>query len=243
MSVGELSVTAIRSVVRRYSDACLVAAARKRAGGRARYPRRNRALMPLRWHSRTLVVDGNRVRVSMAAGAPRIPATARLARSFARRWQLEAATRRNPGVQPRVRQVRSLVGSGTRRGEISTTVSASPSTTAKRVSRPPSPVPVGGVDTSPKAPIRTPWESHTAPPASQHGTGSARNIKSPWANSRGIGVVLARRQQVPKPPDAAAHSTSRRVATCPCARSSSDPKNRHAPRTHNRNRSLRAGYA
>jgi hypothetical protein len=33
--VGELSQTAIRSVVRRYSDACLVTAARKRAGDRA----------------------------------------------------------------------------------------------------------------------------------------------------------------------------------------------------------------
>jgi putative transposase len=48
--VGELSVAAIRSVVRRYSDAYLVTAARKRAGGRARYPRRKRAVMPLRWH-------------------------------------------------------------------------------------------------------------------------------------------------------------------------------------------------
>jgi putative transposase len=43
--VGELSVTALRSVVKRYSDACFESARRKRRGEVARYPRRRRALM------------------------------------------------------------------------------------------------------------------------------------------------------------------------------------------------------
>jgi IS605 OrfB family transposase len=70
VEVGELSATAIRSVVRRYSSACCEVAKRKRAGHTAHYPRRKRALFPLRWHSGTFSVEGNRVRVSMAAGAP-----------------------------------------------------------------------------------------------------------------------------------------------------------------------------
>jgi IS605 OrfB family transposase len=69
VTVGELSQTAIRSVVRRYSDACLVTAARKRAGRRARYPRRKRGLVPLRWHSGTFRVEDQRVRLQVAQGA------------------------------------------------------------------------------------------------------------------------------------------------------------------------------
>src|SRR5712692_5601508 len=57
VEVGELSVTAMRSVVRRYSDACLATAASKRAGQRAHYPRRKRNLVPLRWHSGTFHVE------------------------------------------------------------------------------------------------------------------------------------------------------------------------------------------
>jgi IS605 OrfB family transposase len=68
VDVGELSVAAMRSVVRRYSSACLEVAKRKRAGERARYPRRKRALVPLRWHNGTFSVEGRRVRVSMAHG-------------------------------------------------------------------------------------------------------------------------------------------------------------------------------
>ena len=45
---GERSVTAMRSVVRRYSDAFFASAARKRAGEPARYPRRRRRLFPVR---------------------------------------------------------------------------------------------------------------------------------------------------------------------------------------------------
>jgi IS605 OrfB family transposase len=68
--VGELSVTGIRSVVRRYSDAFFTTAARKRAGQRARYPRRRRRLFPVRWYSNTFHVQGRRVRLSTARGAP-----------------------------------------------------------------------------------------------------------------------------------------------------------------------------
>jgi len=78
VEVGELSVAAMRSVVRRYSSACVEVARRKRAGERAHYPRRKRALVPLRWHSGTFAIEGRRVRVSMAAGAP--PCWLRLSR-------------------------------------------------------------------------------------------------------------------------------------------------------------------
>jgi IS605 OrfB family transposase len=67
--VGELSVTAMRSVVRRYSDAFFETAKRRRAGERARYPRRKRALFPLRWYQGTFAVDGRRVRLSTARGS------------------------------------------------------------------------------------------------------------------------------------------------------------------------------
>jgi IS605 OrfB family transposase len=70
VTVGELSMTATRSVVRRYSDACFVTAARKRAGERARYPRRKRGLVPLRWSSGTFTVEQSRVRLNVARGAP-----------------------------------------------------------------------------------------------------------------------------------------------------------------------------
>jgi IS605 OrfB family transposase len=68
--VGELSVAAARSVLRRYSDACLTAAARKRAGERARYPRRKRALMPVRFYAGTFSLEGTRLRLSTAMGTP-----------------------------------------------------------------------------------------------------------------------------------------------------------------------------
>ena len=68
--VGELSVAAMRSVVRRYSDGFFQTAARKRAGERARYPRRKRRLFPLRWYHGTFTIEGNRVRLSTARGTP-----------------------------------------------------------------------------------------------------------------------------------------------------------------------------
>ncbi|MGH8985122.1 MAG: RNA-guided endonuclease InsQ/TnpB family protein [Acidimicrobiia bacterium] len=69
---GELSVAAVRSVVRRYSDAVFETARRRRCGERARYPRRRRAFFPTRWHRGTFVLKGERVRLSVAAGQPEL---------------------------------------------------------------------------------------------------------------------------------------------------------------------------
>src|SRR5207245_10225651 len=70
VQVGELSVTAMRSIVRRYSDAFFATAAHKRAGERARYPRRRRRLFPLRWYHDTFALDGRGLRLSTAPHPP-----------------------------------------------------------------------------------------------------------------------------------------------------------------------------
>ncbi len=70
--VGELAATAIRSVVRRYSDAFFTTAARKRAGEPARYPRRRRRLFPIRWYHDTFTLEGRRLRLSTARGTPEL---------------------------------------------------------------------------------------------------------------------------------------------------------------------------
>lgn len=70
--VGELSVPALRSVLRRYADACMETARRKRRGERARYPRRRRARVPLRYYAGTFALEGNRVRLSTACGTPEL---------------------------------------------------------------------------------------------------------------------------------------------------------------------------
>jgi len=68
-AVGEMSVAALRSVVRRYSDACMETARRKRAEEKARYPRRRRALVPLRYYAGTFGLDGRVLELSTARGA------------------------------------------------------------------------------------------------------------------------------------------------------------------------------
>ncbi len=80
VAVGELSVTAIRSVVRRYSEAFFETARRKRRGERARYPRRKRALIPLRWYQGTFSLSGRHLGLSVARGCP--PLVVRLAREL-----------------------------------------------------------------------------------------------------------------------------------------------------------------
>ncbi|MGH8985634.1 MAG: RNA-guided endonuclease InsQ/TnpB family protein [Acidimicrobiia bacterium] len=70
VTCGELSVTAMGSVVRRYSEAFFETARRKRRGERARYPRRKRALFPTRWYRGTFTLDSRRVRLSVATGRP-----------------------------------------------------------------------------------------------------------------------------------------------------------------------------
>jgi IS605 OrfB family transposase len=68
---GELDSTGARSVLRRYSDAWFAAAKRRRSGdASARYPRRKRGLMPVRWHAGTFTLDGRALRLPTARGCP-----------------------------------------------------------------------------------------------------------------------------------------------------------------------------
>jgi transposase len=68
---GELDTEGARSVLRRYSDAWFAAAQRRRGGDRrARFPRRRRALMPLRWYHGTFTLQGGRLRIPVARGRP-----------------------------------------------------------------------------------------------------------------------------------------------------------------------------
>ncbi|MCO6004177.1 transposase [Actinoallomurus purpureus] len=66
---GELDTTGARSVLRRYSDAWF-AAAKRRAGGDslARFPRRKRGLVPVRYYHGTFVLDGQRLRLPVGRG-------------------------------------------------------------------------------------------------------------------------------------------------------------------------------
>jgi IS605 OrfB family transposase len=68
---GELDTTGARSVLRRYSDAWFAAAQHRRGGDhRARFPRRRRALMPLRWYHDRFTIAGRRLRIPVARGRP-----------------------------------------------------------------------------------------------------------------------------------------------------------------------------
>jgi IS605 OrfB family transposase len=68
---GELDTEGARSVLRRYSDAWFAAAKRRRDGDqRARFPRRRRALMPLRWYHGTFTLEGRRLRIPVVRGRP-----------------------------------------------------------------------------------------------------------------------------------------------------------------------------
>jgi IS605 OrfB family transposase len=70
-SFGELSVTGARSVLRRYADAWFAAANRRRQGQQQTgFPRRKRALMPVRFYHGTFQLDGQRVRLPVAKGRP-----------------------------------------------------------------------------------------------------------------------------------------------------------------------------
>jgi IS605 OrfB family transposase len=76
---GELSSTGARSVLRRYSDAFFATAKKKKKGDtKARYPRRRRHLMPVRFYQGTFLLDNTRVRLSVAKGCP--PLALRLSR-------------------------------------------------------------------------------------------------------------------------------------------------------------------
>ncbi|WP_146228068.1 hypothetical protein [Micromonospora sp. S4605] len=67
----DLDSTGARSVLRRFSDAWFAAAKRRNAGdGSARFPRRRRRLVPVRWYHGTFRIDGRRVRIPAGKGRP-----------------------------------------------------------------------------------------------------------------------------------------------------------------------------
>src|SRR5258708_24734767 len=68
---GELDTEGARSVLRRYADAWFATAKRRREGdATARYPRRRRAMVPLRWYHGTFTLDGRMLRIPVARGCP-----------------------------------------------------------------------------------------------------------------------------------------------------------------------------
>jgi IS605 OrfB family transposase len=70
---GELSTVGARSVLRRYADAWFQAANRRKAGRQdAGFPRRKRALVPVRFYHGTFLLDGNRVRLPVAKCQPEL---------------------------------------------------------------------------------------------------------------------------------------------------------------------------
>jgi hypothetical protein len=74
---GELDSAGARSVLRRYCGAWFAAAARRRNGdGSARFPRRRRAMLPVRWYHGTFALDGRRLRVPVARGLPAVTGAA-----------------------------------------------------------------------------------------------------------------------------------------------------------------------
>jgi IS605 OrfB family transposase len=68
---GELDTVGARSVLRRYSDAWFATAARRKTGDlSARFPRRRRRMMPVRWYHGTFTLTGRRLRLPAAKGRP-----------------------------------------------------------------------------------------------------------------------------------------------------------------------------
>jgi IS605 OrfB family transposase len=68
---GELDSTGARSVLRRYADAWQSAAKRRRGGDlTARFPRRRRRMVPVRWYHGTFRLDGRVLHVPVARGCP-----------------------------------------------------------------------------------------------------------------------------------------------------------------------------
>jgi len=68
---GELDTVGARSVLRRYSDAWFAAAKRRKAGdSAARFPRRRRGLVAVRWYAGKFTLDGRVLRLPVARGCP-----------------------------------------------------------------------------------------------------------------------------------------------------------------------------
>jgi transposase len=76
--LGELARVCAEGIAKRYCDAFIETARRRRRGERARYPRRKRALFPMRFRTGAFALDGRRVRLAVARGTP--PLWVRLAR-------------------------------------------------------------------------------------------------------------------------------------------------------------------
>ena len=78
---GELDSAGARSVLRRYSDAWFAAAARRKAGhASARFPRRRRKMVPVRWYHGRFELAGRRLRIPVALGC--LPLWVRLDRDL-----------------------------------------------------------------------------------------------------------------------------------------------------------------
>ena len=69
---GELSITGARSVLKRYSDAWFQAVNRRGQQENAGFPRRKRALVPVRFYNGRFKIDGQRVRLPVAKGQPEL---------------------------------------------------------------------------------------------------------------------------------------------------------------------------
>jgi putative transposase len=68
---GELDTKGARSVLRRFSDAWFAAARRRREGDpQARYPRRRRRMVPVRWYHGVFRLNGRRLQIPVARGCP-----------------------------------------------------------------------------------------------------------------------------------------------------------------------------
>ena len=80
MSFGELDTVGARSVLRRYSTEWFEAAKKRKAGQHAGFPRRKKALLPVRWYHGMFRIDGDRLRIPVRRGAP--PLVVRLARAL-----------------------------------------------------------------------------------------------------------------------------------------------------------------
>jgi hypothetical protein len=76
---GELDTKGARSVLRRYSDAWFATARRRKKGDQtARFPRRRRGLVPVRWYAGTFALEGRVLRIPVAKGC--LPLRVRLDR-------------------------------------------------------------------------------------------------------------------------------------------------------------------
>ena len=70
MSFGELGMVGARSVIRRYSSEWFEAARARKGGRAAGFPRRKKALLPVRYYHGTFRIEGGRLRLPVARGAP-----------------------------------------------------------------------------------------------------------------------------------------------------------------------------